>query len=171
MVAYVAGRNCDGCTMCCKIMGVQEIDKAPWQWCKHCDASAGCRIYEERPGECRTFNCHYLLDPSVGEHWKPSRSKMILTKDGNLKHYAVRVDSTRKHAWRQEPYYSEIKRWAQAAWREKLALIVWQGNVAIALLPQGEKNLGPVSEGQVIVTQKKRGATGLMLDAKLVSRR
>jgi hypothetical protein len=151
-------------------MGIPELDKAPWQWCRHCDIGIGCTIYEDRPADCRNFYCRYLLDGSMGEHWKPAVSKMLLTYDSASKHLAIRVDPARVHAWRKEPYLSEIKSWATALRRESGQVIVWQGNVAIAILPQGEKNLGPVGHDQVVVTQKRRGPNGLEFDARVVDK-
>ena len=29
-------RNCDGCTLCCKVMGVAELAKPPGVQCAHC---------------------------------------------------------------------------------------------------------------------------------------
>jgi len=170
VVAIVAGRSCQGCTMCCKIMGIPEIDKAPWQWCKHCDIGVGCKIYDERPSVCRSFYCRYLLHETLGEHWKPSVSKMLLTFDRAARNLAIRLDPARPHAWRKEPYYSEIKNWAAVAWHDNGQVIVWQGNVAIAVLPDQEKNLGPVRDDQAIMTVKLPGPAGLEFDAKIVSR-
>jgi hypothetical protein len=40
----------------------------------------GCGVYDERPEvPCKTFRCQYLVDESVPEEMKPSRSNVILT--------------------------------------------------------------------------------------------
>jgi hypothetical protein len=57
-----AGRSCGGCTMCCKVLGITELQKPVGKWCKHCEIGYGCRIYETRPAECRTFHCAWLVD-------------------------------------------------------------------------------------------------------------
>ena len=33
----IEGRSCDGCTLCCKLLSVEEIDKPQQHWCEHCD--------------------------------------------------------------------------------------------------------------------------------------
>ena len=156
--------------MCCKIMGIPELDKPPWAWCKHCNIGVGCKIYEDRPKVCRNFYCRYLLHDQLGEHWKPSVSKIVLTFDTPSRTLAIRVDPSRIHAWRREPYYTEIKEWAAVAWHDNGQVIVWQRNVAIAILPHREKNLGPVRDDQVIVRQKTQGPNGPVFDAKVVER-
>lgn len=40
-------------------MGVQEIEKDTYEPCKHL-CEAGCGIYADRPGSCRTFECQWL---------------------------------------------------------------------------------------------------------------
>jgi hypothetical protein len=54
-VDVVPGRNCDGCTMCCKLLSVAELDKPPVSWCTLCDVKVGCNAYAGRPTECRDF--------------------------------------------------------------------------------------------------------------------
>ena len=102
-VDVVPGRNCDGCTMCCKLLSVAELDKAPGSWCTLCDAKAGCNAYAQRPTECRDFYCGYLLDPTLDERWKPSRSKLVVTREEQLGETLIHNDASRPDAWRREP--------------------------------------------------------------------
>jgi hypothetical protein len=58
-------RDCGGCTACCGIVGVKEIDKPAWSPCQHVAAcatpngEAGCGIYQDRPGSCKHYWCMY----------------------------------------------------------------------------------------------------------------
>jgi len=108
-----AARNCDGCTLCCKLMGIKALEKPVGAWCEHCEAGSGCKIYERRPEKCRTFLCGYLANPELGEEWKPSRSKIVLSLSGDGKRVVVNVDPDRPDAWKREPYYSTLKAWAR----------------------------------------------------------
>jgi len=74
----VKGRACDGCTMCCKVLGITELDKPVGKWCQFCDIGHGCKIYDTRPGECRTFHCMWLVDERLSDIWKPDRSKQCV---------------------------------------------------------------------------------------------
>ncbi|HJU33075.1 MAG TPA: hypothetical protein VJ740_16545 [Hyphomicrobiaceae bacterium] len=170
MKIVVEGRNCDGCTLCCKIVGISELEKPAGTWCPHCDARRGCRIYEQRPGECRGFYCGYLTNPALDERWKPSRCKIVLAYD-ELKaaRLMVFVDPVRPDVWREEPYYSQIKGWARAAIKARGQVIVWQGANATVVLPDGEKNLGALAPGHLIYISQKMGPQGYRFDAEAVA--
>src|SRR5258708_33870552 len=51
------GRSCGSCSMCCYVMGVEDIDKPKSQWCRHCKPVKGCTIYATRPAACKTVAC------------------------------------------------------------------------------------------------------------------
>src|SRR5258708_34908707 len=55
------GRSCGSCSMCCYVMGVEDIDKPKSQWCRHCKPGKGCSIYDNRPATCKTFACMWLI--------------------------------------------------------------------------------------------------------------
>jgi hypothetical protein len=99
----VRDRGCGGCTMCCKLLSVEELETPPLSWCPHCATTSGCTIYADRPTECRQFYCEYLLDAALGEHW------------------------------RMEPYHSDIRRWARAAARKGLRVVVWADDRKIVI--------------------------------------
>ena len=116
MVKVVEGRSCKGCTLCCKLLGIAELEKPRATWCRHCDVKAGCRIHGAHPAECKEFYCGYLTNPALDEHWAPIKSKIVLAYDEqHAPRLSVHVDPARPNAWREEPYYSQIKRWAVAA--------------------------------------------------------
>lgn len=49
-----------GCSLCCRVMGITELNKPANQWCQHFDKGVGCKIYGERPGSCSSFKCVWL---------------------------------------------------------------------------------------------------------------
>ena len=109
-------RSCGSCTLCCKLLGVHALDKPPYQWCAHCVTGAGCAIYAKRPFDCRAFHCMYVEEGSnVPGHWLPSRSGMILCSDPEGPRIEVHVDDVCPDAWREEPYYGDLKRWSIGA--------------------------------------------------------
>ena len=169
-VGYVKGRSCDGCTMCCKLLRIDAFDKPKSQWCVHCDIGSGCKIYEERPSECRDFNCGFLTEAHIGDHWKPAKSKMVIALASDGKRLTVFVDSDRPNAWRKEPFYSDIKKWARAAADNQGRVIVSQGSNVITVTPDGETNLGSVDEGQIVIARRKRGSGGTETEHIVVDR-
>jgi hypothetical protein len=131
----VRGRDCGGCTMCCKLLSVAELDTPPLTWCPHCVAKSGCSIYADRPTECRQFYCEYLLDAELGEHWKPSRCKMVVVLEDQVGELVIHTDPARPHIWRREPVHSDIRRWARAAARNGRRVVVWEGDRKIVVSP------------------------------------
>ena len=119
--------------MCCKLLSVEELSLPPLSWCPNCNVKMGCNIYEQRPTECRQFYCEYLLDPSLDDHWKPSRCKIVVVREDDQNAIVIHVNSDRPHAWREEPFYTEICRWAEAAASTQRQVIVWQGNSKVVV--------------------------------------
>ena len=106
-------RSCDGCTLCCKVIGVQELAKPKGAWCRHCSADAGCTIYDARPNACRAYSCRFLLDETLDESWRPSRSGMVINADRSR--VVVHVDPDRPGAWLREPFYSRLRHWSRTS--------------------------------------------------------
>lgn len=102
---------CGSCTLCCKIMAVDELQKPRNQWCGHCDKGRGCKIYDERPQSCRDFECVWLLsqkhDPAppspLPPELRPDRSKVVLAMSTSGKALIAHVDPGYPTAWREGP--------------------------------------------------------------------
>lgn len=134
----VPGRSCDGCTLCCKLMRVSALQKPHLVLCEHCDEGIGCRIYADRPKECRDFYCTYRWSPELGEEWKPTACGMVMSYEGRTKRVNISVDPERGAVWRTEPYYTQIKAMALHMLRKQGHLVVWEGRTAIVILPNRE---------------------------------
>jgi uncharacterized protein len=102
------GRACGDCTLCCKLIGVPEIDKLQGHWCEHCDPKAGCRIYEERPTSCRVFVCGWAGGEGPPE-MKPNKSHCIFDYDSDMDCIRVHVDPHHADAWRTGPVADHIR--------------------------------------------------------------
>jgi hypothetical protein len=106
-------RACDGCTLCCKVIGVNQLKKPRGVACRHATEGKGCAIHPMRPQECRAYTCRFQADRTLGEEWRPSECGLVINTDP--RRVVVNVDADRPDAWRQEPYYSTIKRWSRNA--------------------------------------------------------
>ncbi len=169
--AAIEGRRCGACTLCCKVMTIEELRKPNGQWCSHCVTGRGCAIYSDRPNECRRFQCGYLLSPALGEHWLPARSKLVVAFKPDGKEIVVHVDPGVPNAWRAEPYCSEIRNMAGNVARTGYTLFVQIGRRVIAVFPDREVDLGVVAEDERILIReeagpgiKRRGAVKLKAD-------
>lgn len=57
----MTNRTCDGCTICCTVMAVQELGKPYNCRCEHITSdNKRCEIYQNRPDNCRVYECLWL---------------------------------------------------------------------------------------------------------------
>jgi hypothetical protein len=149
----VAGRVCGTCTLCCKVMVITALNKPYGKWCDHCEPGVGCKIYSDRPDECRTFMCMWLVDARLGPEWKPNKSKIVITnaRDGNG--LEIRCDPGFPQAWRREPYYSQILELAHAARPHDGTIVVCVLNRMTLVAPEGEFPLGDVMDDDRIIRE------------------
>ena len=88
------GRSCGSCSLCCKLLQVNDSPffKPAGKWCEHCrPGNGGCAIYDQRPELCRAWVCGWLLHPTVGDEWQPTRSKMVINGEA--------VDQKAQQVW------------------------------------------------------------------------
>jgi hypothetical protein len=136
-------RTCGTCTLCCKVMGIVELEKPPDRWCAHCKPGQGCDIYETRPTSCRTFVCGWLTDPTMPAEMRPDRTKVVLYADANGR-LVAQCDPAQPLAWRKEPTYGLLRRWAETARARGTLVTVVVGERLWVVTPAGEIDLGAV---------------------------
>jgi hypothetical protein len=151
----MSGRHCGDCTLCCKVMAIEELDKPAGTWCRHCQPGRGCGTYDDRPGECREFNCLWLVDDRFGPHWRPSKSKLVLATSADG--IEVRCDPTFPDAWRKEPFLSEIRVLAASGEAHDVTMLVIIGQRMILLASDREFDLGVVGVDERIVRELDDG--------------
>ena len=161
----VEGRSCSGCALCCMVLGIQELEKPKGVWCPHCKTRKSCEIYETRPEECRIFHCGYLTMTGLDEAWKPSRSKIILVSSQGGNRLTAHVHPNRADAWRKEPYYSALKRWARETASHFGQVLARIGQRTYMILPDRDVDLGDVDDEHLIVTAERETPMGPRLEA------
>jgi hypothetical protein len=74
-----SANQCGTCTLCCKLVSVDETKKPVGQWCPHCSLGKGCQIYDTRPAECRTWDCLWLQGAFGNEpDLRPDKCKVVV---------------------------------------------------------------------------------------------
>ena len=108
-------RSCGTCNQCCKTMSVPGT-KPDHAWCPHARPGNGCAIYASRPQPCRDFLCNWLIDPKIPDYWFPAKSKIVINTrihdDKMIVNFVV--DPAYPNRWREEPWFSDIKKIAKA---------------------------------------------------------
>jgi len=162
-------KQCGSCSLCCKLLGIEELNKPQGQWCTHCVKPRGCAIYDRRPQECRDFACGWLENPALGPEWQPSRSKIVLYLSGNGARLIAHVDPGTPAAWRREPFYAQLKSWARQWIKTGPNVVVRIGSRLVAILPDRDVDLGRVAKGDVIFIGERMTPAGPRYVAEKVS--
>src|SRR6185295_3375260 len=96
---------------------------------------------------------------TLGEHWKPSHSRMVVTRDSFRVN--IIVDPERPDAWRKEPYYSDLKKWAASFARQQTIIAVTLGETITIVLPDRDLPLGVHQPGKVAKLVSRAGQKGI----------
>lgn len=158
-------RQCGDCAMCCKLPQITDLQKPANTWCTHCTSHKSCGNYDHRPQMCRDFFCLFITTDALGEEWRPSHARFLLTmKETNLDRHqlVVMVDPAYPDAWRKEPYFSNLKRWSA-----EFYVILTIGDHWRALFPEHEVDLGLVGTQDVLEYIDEVTGRGLMRSIRL----
>lgn len=132
-VAASSGRNCAGCTACCVLPEIEALQKPADIPCRHCSVDKGCRAYDARPQLCRDFLCLWVTDDALGPQWQPSRTGMLVYRQGAQ--LTVLVDPARRGIWWSEPYATDLVQMAQTIEEEGGYLILFCGETVERIRP------------------------------------
>ena len=103
---------CGTCRVCCTVMGVEEIAKAPGDKCVHL-CGKGCSIYQFRPASCREFECLWLQtqtrDAPMPKSMRPDRCGVMFVPSPITD--SVAAHCTTKEAFDAKPVSTHVTRW------------------------------------------------------------
>jgi len=159
-------RQCGDCSLCCKVLGIPELDKPKDHWCPNFAAGAGCSIYTDRPPSCRNFACRWLTDPAMGPEWKPSICKMVVDSRPSL--FVVHVDPAVSRPWTAEPYISVLKRLSAQGLTKGVIVLVIERRRTIVILPDHEVDLGMIGPDVRIAMERVRTPHGLAWEPRVM---
>ena len=126
-------KECGGCTLCCVLPPVGEMDKPPNFRCKH--ACSGCDIYETRPNECRAFECLWRFG-KLHDRMRPDRCGVIFELHKAQQTVIAMVDPFRPDAWQNGITGTLIERMLV----DDYTVWVVIGKEKHLLLPEGRKH-------------------------------
>ncbi|MGA8898981.1 YkgJ family cysteine cluster protein [Bradyrhizobium sp.] len=154
----IQDRECGACSLCCKLVAVDELNKVEGVWCTHCaPGKGGCLIYDSRPSSCRGFHCGWLQTADFGPEWRPTKSRMVIAAEGDGNRISIYVDPSFPTNWRKEPYYSQLRDLAIEMAQGQKQLLIRINSRAIAMLPDQEIDLGRCErDDQILVSRDNR---------------
>jgi hypothetical protein len=135
--------------MCCKVMKIDAISKPKLKWCPHCDIGKGCKIYSNKPEECTTFQCLWLMDERLDDNFKPDRMKVVIYP--HIRGYII-ADCDQRSSMNDQknmPLFKELARLVESMLG--MCLIVCHGDYMKAVTPNGIYDLGATRETHNVV--------------------
>ena len=99
--------KCGGCSLCCKVTAIPELEKPLNKWCEHCAIGNGCTIYETRPVSCQQFRCLWLSG-ALSPEMRPDKSRVVFERLPSGKVYLVLVDPAQPDAWTRKSVQATI---------------------------------------------------------------
>ena len=66
--------ECGECSLCCDIPKIKELKKPAWKLCSNYDVKCkNCKIWNDRPEECRNFECAYYQSQNANLATRPDK--------------------------------------------------------------------------------------------------
>jgi hypothetical protein len=136
-----AVKPCGDCSLCCKVLRINVLDKPAGQWCRHFAKGTGCSVHSASPVECQRFQCLWTISQGLDETWRPDRAKLVLWSDapGRL---IVDVDPALPGGWRLAPYYAQLKAWSDRDRPTPLEVLVRAAGRLWVIFPEADIDLG-----------------------------
>ena len=153
----VVGRACGSCMMCCKLPKIVPLSKDAGVWCKFAKAGKGCTNYEERPDECRTFYCDWMLDANLSAEWKPTVAKFLTYTNTISGNFTILPDIGYPNSWKSPIYYSTLKTHACKLLDLGTITLVSHGKNVTVLLPDRDETVTISPNDQIILKKIKIG--------------
>jgi hypothetical protein len=109
-----------------------------------------------------------MTESWLGPEWKPERSKIVLSVDPATRFLFAQVDPGHTAAWKREPYYGQLKRWAAASAREGRHVVVFVNKHATVVLPDRDVPLGVFEPGDRLVARERLSPNGAVIEVEKV---
>lgn len=145
--APAPSKTCGPCTLCCKVFKIEALAKPAGAVCSHCAHGGGCDIHGSHPRECQDFVCQWLKFEQMPDSYRPDRTGVVLTVEPPGEQLIATCDPASPMAWRNEPIYGFLKRYARGAVGTELRTYVRAGDRLWLITPDEDVDFGRVDSG------------------------
>ena len=162
---------CGDCTLCCKVYEIEDFEKKPGTTCHNVRPEGGCGVWGLHPKACQEFKCLWLKHDDMNGQWRPDHAGFVLRLEPNGTTLAVDVDHDRPNAWRQEPYYSQIKLWSDVMPKAEGLVLVYAPEGLYVITPMEDLFLKAPKRGDVLETGMEDTLFGVRPYARVIPAR
>jgi len=153
--ARANGRSCGECRACCTVLGVDAVEKAAGEPCRHLRAkgSKPCGIYATRPEECSSYECMWHAGLFGENRDRPDRMGLVIDAPGAM---------AESYLYRDVPFVVAREAWPGAASTGRGATVLYPISKQMLVVVQGfgtnvEKIIGP---RDLVEEVRRRAAAG-----------
>jgi hypothetical protein len=119
------GRVCGDCQLCCRLVPVGALKKDAGERCLYQRTGKGCTIYRNRPGDCRVWNCRWLVSDDTEHLPRPDRAHYVIDIFPDFVHQVLddgsRIDVPVMQVWCDPSYRQAWRDPRLLAYIEKIA--------------------------------------------------
>lgn len=107
-MADIPGKGCGACSLCCKVLEIEDFSKPAGAWCTFCLPGGGCTTYDSRPATCRDYACLWKSDRGLTPLLRPDRVGTLLMEDAETDDYLAVCDPAKPLAWRTPLVFNHL---------------------------------------------------------------
>lgn len=161
-------KACDGCTLCCSVYDIPELEKKAGCDCSHISRHGGCGLWGIHPKTCQDFKCLWLKHSGLDARWRPDVCGFVLRVDEDGRTLWLDVDYRRPAHWRDAPYYAQIKDWSKAFKRGEGMVFVSGPEGVWVITPEEDLLLKNAPKGALIEAGYERTLFGVRPFARVI---
>ena len=139
-------RTCGSCSLCCKVLRVDELHKPMGQWCAHFKAGVGHGRAENPQALEATTGLWVRAMDRAADAVRPDRCKVVMTIDDGGHRIIARADPADPTAWRREPIHGQLRRWAADFWFKGRTIWAMVGTRMWLVTPDRDVDIGETDE-------------------------
>ncbi len=164
-------KECGTCTLCCKVYDIDDFEKKAGKLCHNVRSEGGCGVWGLHPKTCQEFKCLWLRHDDMDGRWRPDVAGFVLRLEPNGTTLDIDVDHDRPDAWRQEPYYSQMKKWSEVMPRNEGLVVVYAPEGLYVITPQEDLFLKSPKRGDILETGMEETLFGPRAYARVIPAR
>ena len=161
-------KMCGDCNLCCKIYDVEDLEKKAGQHCHHSGREGGCGIWGLHPKSCQEFKCLWLKHDDMSGLWRPDNAGFVMRLEAGGRNLILDADPDRPAAWKQEPYYSQIKLWSEIMPKNEGLVLCYAPEGLYVVTPMEDLLLRTPKKGDILETGMEMSLFGLRPYARVV---